>query len=464
MRVWYHCNRVSGVTQWVTRMEIKFIKSEKMELVGGAGLALVGQILARCTTLGKDLTRQFPKRTGAVPTGDVALAYVATLCTGKSDFEAVSTLEDKVLAPESLGLQAFPSPVTVRQRLDEGADLYMPYVQKATGDLLRKSKAPITALSTGHVALDVDVTPLDNSNTKKEGIGWTYKQFEGYAPIAAYLGEEGWALGFELREGTQHSQKETPAFLARVSALAKKLVSGRKILLRMDSGNDALENYALAAEEGIDYLVKHNWRTENLDVWADKAAAMPESAWSHPREGKRVVRFSEWMDRAVKFKGKEVVVRYRMVVEVSERTTDAKGNSLLLPLVGVDAWITSLDLPEEEVIALYRAHGTSEQFHSEMKGELDLERLPSGKFMTNALILEMGVLAYNVLRLMGQIGLKGYKQRHESKRRRIRTVIQELLCVAARVVHHAGQMAYTFGRTCLAFDRLVLLRAHFCGA
>ena len=223
-------------------MEIKFVKSERMDLVGGAGLALVGQILTRCTTLGRDLTRQFPKRTGAIPTGDVALAYVATLCTGKSDFEAVSTLEDKVLAPESLGIQAFPSPVTVRQRLDEGADLFMPYVQKATGDLLRKSKAPITALATGHVALDVDVTPLDNSHTKKEGIGWTYKQFEGYAPIAAYLGEEGWALGFELREGTQHSQKETPAFLARVSAQAKKLVNGRRILLRMASGNDAMEN------------------------------------------------------------------------------------------------------------------------------------------------------------------------------------------------------------------------------
>jgi len=443
-------------------MEIKFIKSEQMELVGGAGLALVGQILNRCTSLGKDLTRQFPKRTGAIPTGDVAIAYVATLCTGKSDFEAVATLEDKVLAPESLGIQSFPSPVTVRQRLDEGADLYLHYVQKATSDLLRKGKAPITALATGHVALDVDVTPLDNSNTKKEGIGWTYKQFDGYAPIAAYLGEEGWALGFELREGTQHSQKETPDFLTRVGGLAKKLVNGRKILLRMDSGNDALENYALAAEEGIDYLVKHNWRTENLDVWADKAAAMPESAWIHPRAGKRVMRFSEWQEREVKFKGQKVTVRLRMVVEVSERTSDAKGNALLLPLVGVDGWITSLDLPEDQVIGLYRDHGTSEQFHSEMKSELDLERLPSGKFVTNTLILEMGVLAYNVLRLMGQVGLKGYKQRHESKRRRIRTVIQELLMVAARVVHHAGQVAYKFGRTCLAFDRLLLLRDHFC--
>jgi hypothetical protein len=119
-----------------------------------------------------------------------------------------------------------------------------------------------------------------------------------------------------------------------------------------------------------------------------------------------------------------------MVVEVSERTTDAKGNALLLQLVGVDGWITSLDLPEGEVIGLYRDHGTSEQFHSEMKSELDLERLPSGKFVTNTLILEMGVLAYNVLRLMGQVSLKGYKQRHESKRRRDPGV-SGILCVSS---------------------------------
>ena len=74
-------------------------------------------------------------------TGDVVMAYLAALCTGKSDLEAVAMLPDKVFAPESIGIAAFPSPVTVRQRLDEGADLYMPYVQRVAIDLLRKSKA-----------------------------------------------------------------------------------------------------------------------------------------------------------------------------------------------------------------------------------------------------------------------------------------------------------------------------------
>ena len=47
-------------------MQIKFVKSDTMELVGGAGLPLVGQIVHCYTTLAKDLTRQFPKRSGSV--------------------------------------------------------------------------------------------------------------------------------------------------------------------------------------------------------------------------------------------------------------------------------------------------------------------------------------------------------------------------------------------------------------
>ena len=33
---------------------------------------------------------------------------------------------------------------------------------------------------------------------------------------------------------------------------------------------------------------------------------------------------------------------------------------------------------------------------------MDLERLPTGKFATNALILELGMLAYNILCMNGQ--------------------------------------------------------------
>jgi len=58
------------------------------------------------------------------------------------------------------------------------------------------------------------------------------------------------------------------------------------------------------------------------------------------------------------------------------------------------------------VIELYHQHGTSEQFHSEIKTDMDMERLPAGSSPTNALVLSLGLVAYNVLRLCGQTALK----------------------------------------------------------
>ena len=87
-----------------------------------------------------------------------------------------------------------------------------------------------------------------------------------------------------------------------------------------------------------------------------------------------------------------------MVFEVIERTIDKDGPMLLVPEIEVDVYLTSLPDPASAsvVIDLYHAHGTMEQFHSELKTDLDVERLPSGKFETNDLVLHFAVLAYNL--------------------------------------------------------------------
>ena len=43
-----------------------------------------------------------------------------------------------------------------------------------------------------------------------------------------------------------------------------------------------------------------------------------------------------------------------------------------------------------------------EQYHSEVKTYKDLERLLSGKFAANQLVLHLACLTYNVLRVIGQ--------------------------------------------------------------
>ncbi len=89
------------------------------------------------------------------------------------------------------------------------------YLQKQikNGDVLREMHIEPTALDNGFVPVDTDVTPFDNSKSNKEGVSRTYKGFDGYAPIMAYIGTEGYLVNLELRIGKQHCQKETPDFL-----------------------------------------------------------------------------------------------------------------------------------------------------------------------------------------------------------------------------------------------------------
>jgi hypothetical protein len=382
---------------------------------------------------------------------------VGLLATGKSDFDAIESRRGDEFFARALGVSQVPSSASLRQRLDEVAEPLKGLIDEAPVALLRRAKAPITPLASGHVPVDIDVFPMDNSASRKEGVSRTYAGFDGYAPIAGYLGEEGWCLAMELRPGSQHSAKDAPACVSRVLSRAAQLTAA-PLLLRMDSGFDGAQIILSAAQQaierlkhggrGIELLIKANPRS--LDVVSLYAAKCtdPGSAWLTAREGKRFTIWKHVVERC--FGGKDTSLR--RIYRLTERTI-VKGQALLVPQLELDVWETSLTLPAEQVIALYCQHGTHEQFHSEIKSDLDLERLPSGKFATNALILSLGALTYNILRLMGQQALIGPQApiRHPAKRRRIKTVMQELIYLAAKLTRQAGRWVLDFGRYCPAF-------------
>lgn len=78
---------------------------------------------------------------------------------------------------------------------------------------------------------------------------------------------------------------------------------------------------------------------------------------------------------------------------------------------------------------------------------MDLERLPSGKFDTNDLVCRFAAVAMNLLRLIGQNTLNepDAPVRHAAKRRRIKTVLQEMMYKAARMIRHAGRWVLGLG-------------------
>nr|WP_240195113.1 hypothetical protein [Desulfobulbus rhabdoformis] len=116
------------------------------------------------------------------------------------------------------------------------------------------------------------------------------------------------------------------------------------------------------------------------------------------RKGKRVCTIVAEEHKAVK----GTTYALKRIVRVTERTINKTGQFLLEPDITLEGWWTDLAMAAEDVIELYRQHATSEQFHSEFKNDLDLERLPSGKFATNALVMTLGLLLTTSFVLSGK--------------------------------------------------------------
>ena len=323
---------------------------------------------------------------------------------------------------------------TVRQRVEQRGQDWLQALFDANARLLTRAKVQPSALSSGHVPVDLDVFVMDNSDSHKEGVGYTYTKVVGYAPVAAYVGSEGYLLELALREGTQHSAKETEYSLERVLPLARQLTPA-SLLLRMDLGFDSAKLTGELVRQrddlgALDWIVK--WNPRSYDVRSDYQALLRDDfrEWTTLRPGKRS---TLWRGAA------EVGIRvYRLI----EETIDRDGQLLLVPKLSIEGWNTTLGhLSNTQIIALYADHGTHEQFHSELKSDMNLERLPSGKFNANDAVCSLAVLAYNALRIIGQNALIGSDSpvRHEAGRRRLKTVIREFICAPGQWIRHARQ-------------------------
>ena len=418
-------------------------------IIPASGLAVVGALLGK-SDFAKKLNRMDVTKNRSqhqIKNGDIILTYIGMLCMGKPYFEAVHEMDDdKAFYQAALGItRSIPSEETLRQRMDDIGDSLRETILNENVELLISNKIQPTALPNGFVPVDIDVTPMDNSKSKKEGVSRTYKGFDGYAPMMAYLGTEGYAINFELREGKQHCQNGMVEFLLETIRLCKRLTD-QPLLVRLDSGNDSIDNVAVLIDAGCYFIIKRNLRRESKDGWFDMAKQYCKNITT-PREGKTVYVGSDWKDVHSKQVEKEFTLRTGY--EITERTVDKYGQILLIPEIEVETWWTNPGGTDDEIIKLYHAHGGCEQFHSEIKTDMDLERLPSGKFATNALVLELGLIAYNILRMIGQgtIGGRAPRRKRKVKRRRLHTVISNLIMMASHVTTHARQLVLGLGKS-----------------
>jgi len=282
-------------------IEFELSQSQE-ELTSHSGLTLVGYGLYRMKNWNRIDGIHLPnaKTEPLIPHSDVLKSYVGLLCTGKSDYEAIEDYRpgDKYF-PTSLGIDRVASCETLRQRMDQlgtEGEVVTIGLKEENLRMLRDVGMSLAPTLREMVALDIDVSPFDNSKTHKEEVSRTYKGYDGYAPIFTYIGEEGYLVNLELRPGKQHCQNNTPVFL-RASLRLARLLTDARLLVRMDSGNDAVENISICEESSVDYIIKRNLRKESRSEWLKIAKA--EGNKQIERDGKTVYRGSRKISKSL---------------------------------------------------------------------------------------------------------------------------------------------------------------------
>jgi len=428
------------------------VKQGNEKLTGHSGLRLIG-ILLESTQL-RERLEQIANVHCVDPYyshADILISMTGLISIGKPDYDAIEIFRSK---PEffinTLGISACPSSVTLRQRIDLIGNAANTIIKEESASMVFAKAPAITPIETGLgllIPLDIDVSPFDNSKSSKEGVSRTYKGCDGFAPIFAYLGREGYLVNVELRNGSQHCQKNTPQFIMETLDYARKITTER-ILMRLDSGNDSQDNFPdPECYEGVEFIIKRNLRRESLAAWLVLSQKKGDLTINSERKRVRLGKTTTGI------KGQELPCP--IIFKVTERYMK-KDQKPLFPEIEVETCWCGMDKMEPvEVIELYHDHGTSEQFHSELKSDMGIERLPSGHFASNDLVLHLGMLSYNILRIIGQEWAEDNEteslrlprtRRKKVTRRRLRTVVQDLIYMAGRLIKTGRQYFISFGQ------------------
>jgi hypothetical protein len=305
------------------------------------------------------------------------------------------------------------------------------------------------------VRVDTDSSIFDNSQSKKEGVAVGYTGVAGYAPLCSFL--EGWiAIGSKLCPSNHHALHEGyEAYFAQVRRAVKKLIPSGAILWIDDAAFDREKLMNMHQADDDYFIIRHNMRQEPQEELIK--TAMEQECAVIVRQRKTV-----YTGRTLRKRG---AVDIRLVYEVTERTSK-KDQMLLVPEYTIFRVCTNfVDVSEDDILSKYRDRGTCEQYFAEIKSELDLERLTSGKFVVNEFIFQIGMFVMNMLRVIGQSLLDpGIQKMKKATRRRLRTVIQNLMYLSGRMVPHARKRVLKVIRSngngfafCYLYRRLMMV-------
>ncbi len=383
-----------------------------------AGLPLLTE-LAHRSKLVKDLD-DLPglwERVGRYRTSDYVLSLALTLIAGGEG------LEDTRLLREDGGLQGWlwkdlPAP-------NSQGDFLRRFGHMALARLGRVNARQVRRLLArgGHKRLTLDIDSSLIEADKKEAQK-TYKGFDGYNPLLAWLDEPNVFLSGVFRPGNSSPQSHLRSQLGQCRRMLPK---GTKLRVRSDSAGYNLSVMSYCLKHDIEFSI-----TADLDAAVrESVEAIPDGKWQLIVRGEETFLLAE----TIHVPGgctSQPLPALRLIV-----TKKLSGQlELFKDPIKHRAIITTLPemMNTVEVLDHHNDRGRMEKAIGELKNGFGLERLPCGQLMANAAYLQVCLIAYNLVQTFKNCALPESWLKFEIKNLRFR-----LLCRAGKLVRHAGQ-------------------------
>ena len=391
------------------RIRISF---DDLRLVADAGLILPFT-LAQHLGLGELVDRHVDLRRapGRANPGDKLLTLVASALAGGDCIDDADVLRSGstgrvlgcvVKAPSTLG--------TFLRSFRWG---HVRQLDRVSRELLAWAWAAGAGPGDGPLTIDLDSTICETYGLAKEGArhhGYTGQR--GYHPLLAVAAGTGDVLMARLWEGRANTARAAAHFLRETVGRVRYAGATGQLTMRADSGFYTHAIVAVCRKMNVRFslTIRQHQSLRNL------IEAIPEADWTS---------IPYWMDGAADvaetsytpFQSKPDAAPVRLIVR---RVKPTPGSQLAL-------------------FAKYSHHAEIENAIRDLKYDVGLNHLPSGRFPANGAWLAIQAMAHNLARWTARIGLGEQVVTTKTLRRRFFSLAGRLTRSARRLTLHLPQ-------------------------
>jgi Transposase DDE domain group 1 len=272
-------------------------------------------------------------------------------------------------------------------------------LDQVSRELLHRAWAAGAGPGSRPLVIDVDSTICETYGLQKEGGSrFTYTHVRGFHPLVAVAATTGEVLHSRLRGGPSHTGRGAASFLTECFARVRQAGAAGAITVRADSGFYAHRVTGACERAGATYSITVKMRPGLHRL----IEAIPENDWvpiPYFLEGAAVAEtaYAPFAGKAKSPKPVRLIVR---------RVRPTPGSQLaLFCAFSYHGFITNREGQTLDLEADHRRHAEVENAIRDLKYGVGLNHLPSGRFGANAAWLALNVMAHNLLRWVGRIGL-----------------------------------------------------------